>query len=194
MCHVRRSFIFFSHDSKQNSATTAIHSKRIIELSQNRTLLFAYMSNIWENTDGYAEQYRFATALYLFSMLAHAYNIIIYRGVRAPGHGRKVVDGLNATKKRFLSMLMTTVQMPGAEVYNSQTEIHTSTAKTDISLASEFQKHLSDPTRAHVLLDQGKEIKHAIKRKLTEREYHLQGSQDVSHISVKILCETTQLP
>ena len=50
-------------------------------------------------------------------MLAHACNIIIDRGVGAPGHGREVVDVLNATDKKYISMLMTTVQLPGASAY-----------------------------------------------------------------------------
>ena len=42
-------------------------------------------------------------------MFAHAYNIIIYRGVGAIVHGREVVDGFNCTEKLLLSMFMTTV-------------------------------------------------------------------------------------
>ena len=52
-------------------------------------------SNIWENTDGCAEQYICATAIYSLSMLYHAYNIVIDCGVGAPVHGKYVVDGLN---------------------------------------------------------------------------------------------------
>ena len=59
------------------------------------------MSTMWVNTDGCEEQFRCATALYLLSMLAHAYKIIIYRGFGAPGHFREVVYGLNDTKKFF---------------------------------------------------------------------------------------------
>ena len=33
-------------------------------------------------------------------MLEHAYNIIINHGVKDPGHGREVVDGLNALEKK----------------------------------------------------------------------------------------------
>ena len=51
-----------------------------------------------------------------------------------PGHGREIVDGLNATGKWFLSMLISTVQLPGASDYESHTEIHTSNSNTDISL------------------------------------------------------------
>ena len=76
----------------------AAHSKCIIEMFQNRTLFFANMITIWENTDGCEDQYLCATALYLLSMLAHAYNIIIDCGVGSPGHGIEVVDGLNVMK------------------------------------------------------------------------------------------------
>ena len=67
------------------------------------------MGNICRNTDACAEQYCCAIALYLLSMLAHTYNIIIDHGVGAPGHGRKVVDGLNDIYNFFLTMLTTTV-------------------------------------------------------------------------------------
>ena len=50
-------------------------------------------------------------------MLVYAYNIIIDCGVGEPGHGRENVDGLNATNKSFLSMLIKTVQLTGAEDY-----------------------------------------------------------------------------
>ena len=57
MCHVRRSLILLSDECKQDTATTAEHSKRVIGMLQNITVLFADMSNIWKNTDGCADQY-----------------------------------------------------------------------------------------------------------------------------------------
>ena len=89
---------------------------------------------------------------------------------------------------------MTTVQLTGAAAYDSQMVIHTSTANLDIILAREFQKNLSDPTRTHGLLDNIKGIKRASKVKWTDHEYNIQYRKDVSHISVKIPCETTQFP
>ena len=56
--------------------------------------------------------------------------------------------------------------LPDAKAYESHTVMHTSTANTDISLEREFQKHLSDPTRAQGLLDHSKYIKHASKQKV----------------------------
>ena len=69
-----------------------------------------------------------------------------------------------------------------------------STKDTNISLAREFQKHLSDPTRAHGLLDHVKDIKCDSKWKWTGSEYHFQKSKDMQHILVKISCATTQFP
>ena len=51
--------------------------------------------------------------------------------------------------------------MTGAAAYDSQVVIHTSTDITEISLAREFQKNVSDPTWSHGLLNNGKDIKRA---------------------------------
>ena len=119
MCHVRRYFTPFLYDSKNDATTTDEYSKRIIELLKTRTLLFSYMSNTWKNSDGFEEQYFYATVLYVLSILAHAYNIIIDSGCGSLRHRREVVDGLNDTDKMFLSMLMTTLKLTGAEYYDS---------------------------------------------------------------------------
>ena len=68
-------------------------------------------------------------------MLYHTHYIIIYRGVGSPGHGKDAVGGINATYKRYLSMLMKTVQMTNAATNNSQMVMYKSTENSDISLA-----------------------------------------------------------
>ena len=70
---------------------------------KNITVLFADISTIWGNKNGCADQFHCATALYLISIFAHTYNIIIDHVVGAPGHGREVAGGFNATEKRVLS-------------------------------------------------------------------------------------------
>ena len=67
------------------------------------------LSKIWKNTDGSAEQYICATTLYLMSVLSQRHSIIFDRGISAPGHGKEVVDGLNAIDKRFMYKLMYSV-------------------------------------------------------------------------------------
>ena len=46
------------------------------------------LSTIWENTDGCAEQYRCAFALYLMSVMSQTYSIIIDRGISESRHGK----------------------------------------------------------------------------------------------------------
>ena len=87
--------------------------------------------------------------MYLFSIFSYAHGIIIDRVVGAPGHVKDVVGGLNATEKRYLSMLITTVQISNALTNNYQILMHTSTEYSDIRLAKEFKKHVSYPSRAY---------------------------------------------
>ena len=72
---------------------------------------------------------------YILSIFAHAYNIIIDCGVVAPLHGRYFVDYLNAAEKQFISMIITTVKLPGSDTYDSQMKMHTTTENTTIILA-----------------------------------------------------------
>ena len=120
-------------------------------------------------------------------MFAHTYNIITYRGVGELGHGIKFVCGLNSNDKQFLSILMKTVQLTGAEHYDSHMEIYTSTANTDIGSVREFQKK-SYPTKSHGLLEYSSNLK------WYESEYHVQDSKYVPHTSIKMPCTTTQVP
>ena len=94
---------FLSDDSKQDSATTNSHSKRFISLLKEENLFTTSLSKIWENTDGCAKQYRYAAALYLMLFMSHCYSIIIHQGISVPGHGKEVVDGLNAVDKRCIN-------------------------------------------------------------------------------------------
>ena len=86
---------------------------------------------------------------------------------------------------------MTNVQLTEETAYASQMAIHTSTVNTDIRLTREFQKHLSEPTRAHISLDHIKGRKRSSKQKWNESDYHVQDSKYVPHTSVKISCVTT---
>ena len=93
------------------------------------------MSKIWENSEGCAEQYRRSPALYPMSLMSQCYSFIIDRGKSAPGHGKEIVDGLNAIDKYYIYKLMYNVQLPGSKIFYSQMQIHTSTQNNDVSLA-----------------------------------------------------------
>ena len=88
---------FLSDENKQEAATTAAHSKHIIELLKEYKLLLADLSTIWDNIDCCAGWYMFATELYLLSVLDHTINILADCGVGAPGNDIDVDDGLKTT-------------------------------------------------------------------------------------------------
>ena len=54
-----------SDNSRQDSATTAAHRKRIIGILTKSKCLGAVISDIWENIYGYDEYYGCAIELYL---------------------------------------------------------------------------------------------------------------------------------
>ena len=87
------------------------------------------MSKIWENTDGCAEQYRCASALYLISVMSQCYSVIIDRGVSAPGHGKEVVYRLNGVDNHYIYQLMSKVQLPRSVIFDSHIKMHTGTEK-----------------------------------------------------------------
>ena len=61
--------------------------------------------------------------------------MIIYRVISEPGHGIEVVNGMNATDKRFIFKLMATVQLTDSERFDKQMAIHKPTHNADVSLA-----------------------------------------------------------
>jgi hypothetical protein len=70
---------FHSHSSDgsmQNAATTYFHTEVLILYLRNQAAL-KERGYMFGNTDGYAKQYRFATALHLLSMLAVKHNITL---------------------------------------------------------------------------------------------------------------------
>ena len=77
------------------------------------------MSKIWENTDGCAEQYRYASALYLMSVMSQCYSIILDQGIIAPGNEKEVVYGINAVDKCYIYQFMSTVQLTGSKIFDS---------------------------------------------------------------------------
>ena len=69
-------YSFLSDYNKQDAATNTAYSKHLISFLKDRKLLTTSLSKIWENTDGCAEQYRCASALYLMSVMSLCYYII----------------------------------------------------------------------------------------------------------------------
>ena len=54
------------------------------------------------NIDGCAEQYIYASALWLMSVMSQCYSVIIDYGISAPGYVKDDVDGINAIDKQYI--------------------------------------------------------------------------------------------
>ena len=68
--------------------------------------------------------------------------------------------------------------------------MHSSTQNNDVSLAKEYQKHLSKEHLKHGVIEQGKYRKIPSKRKWTEIEYSVQDNADVSNKDINMYCDT----
>ena len=96
----------FADYSRQDAATTFDHICRMFDNHISRHGPFSYPTIILDHTDGCAKQYRCGNALYLLSVLSISYNVIIDRAICAPGHGKSIIDGLNAVDKHYLRKVM----------------------------------------------------------------------------------------
>ena len=110
---------------------------------------------IWENTDCCAEQYICASAIYLMSVMSQCYYIIIDRGISEPGHGKDIADGINVVDKSYIYQLMSNVQLTGSNRFDSLMQMDTGNQKYYVSLAREFQHHMTKESRKKDMFDPG---------------------------------------
>ena len=59
-------------------------------------------------------------------------------------------------------------------------QMHTGNQKDDVSLAKEFQHHITKDHRQNGVIYQGKKNKWFMERKWTDRQYHVQVNADVA--------------
>ena len=78
------------------------------------------------------------------SVMYQCYSVIIDRGISAPGHGKEVVDGLNAFYMCYIYKLISNIKLTRSKIFDSQMQMHTGNQKYDVSLAKEFKYHLTN--------------------------------------------------
>ena len=111
----------------------------------------------------------------------------------APGHGKDVVDGINAVDKSYIYQLISKVQLPGSVIFDWNIKIHTGTENKDVSLAQELKNHMEEEYRQNGAIDQVKPRKRFMERKWTRIKYHIQDNAAVELKYVKMYCNTNQL-
>ena len=81
--------------------------------------------------------------MYLMSVMSQCYSVVIDRGINAPGYGKEVADGLNAFDTCYMYQMISNVQLPGTNIFDYHMQIYTGNQNNDVSLAKEFQQHLT---------------------------------------------------
>jgi hypothetical protein len=144
-------------------------------------------STEWQDTDGCGKQYRCGTALYLLSLLASPKHVVIDRAIGAPGHGKDIVDGLNATDKRFLKGKMCLIGSLEANNSAHRMVAHSMVEGASKSLAEECARLCSDEARTSG-------VKGSLKseKRETNSKYHVQQAETVKFRDLKM--EVTGLP
>ena len=74
---------------------------------------------MWDQTYGFAKQYRCYIAYYIISFLSKLYQFFLGRAVDTPGHVKDVVDGFNDVQKRYLTACLRMCSMPEVDKIDS---------------------------------------------------------------------------
>ena len=135
---------------------------------------------MWDHTDGCTKQSICVKVLYLMSCLASKFDIIIDRLVDAPGHGKDVVDGMNAQDKLYLRHKMVTATNPDQKGDSEESEVKFDAALADgdqkqISFAQQCVKICSAKSRKKGAESHKKSKKREGNKKVLERFYQKTG-------------------
>jgi len=117
-------------------------------------------------------------------VLAVSFDVVIDRAISAPGHGKDVVDGLNAMDKIYLRQKMCMIGTPEANDGEKRMAAHAMVEDAKASLAAEAKRLLSDPARKHGVQG-GADRKKLAAGKMSERRYFVQDPKKVQFTSVK---------
>ena len=178
----------FSDFSKQDAAATYAHTDKLVRILFESGRM-KRGNTMFENTDGCTKQYRCGTACFLLSLLAFTHQIVIDRAIGAPGHGKDIVDGLNATDKQFLSYKMCKIGLPEVNETDSRMSAASMVEGTSFSLAEECARLCSDASRVTGVKSEGKYAKRENAATMKKRTYHVQDPNDVSYSGIKMKLE-----
>jgi hypothetical protein len=184
----------FSDGSMQNAATTYFHMEVLVKYLLKEAVLKegGYM---FDNTDGCAKQYRCATALHLLSMLAVKYKIVIDRAICAPGHGKDLIDGLNAVDKMYLKELMMRTSQAGETEEDRKIKSHSVEEGAAISVAEEAARLCRIDARSEGAKSDRKYQKREEASTVKKRHYHVRVQNAKLHdrLRMKMVGWTTDI-
>jgi hypothetical protein len=134
---------------------------------------------VYNATDGCGKQYHSAMTLYLLSLIATDFDLTIDRAIGAPGHGKDIVDSLNATNKMYLKKEMCMIGTPKSNDTQKRMEAHSMTETAALSLVEECAQICSRQERAEGVKGDVKLRKWKEKAKMKNQMYHVHEESDV---------------
>ena len=176
------SFDFHSHFSdysKQDAATTFEHICAMFKVHEQVHGPINQNSVFLDHTDGCAKQYRSGNALYLLNVIALKYHIVIDRAIGAPGHGKSIIDGLNAVDKHFLKKVMCMSGSNRADDLTTRMKMYATVKKSSFSFAKECARLCGQEERKFGVLSTP--AYQSRNHKLNERYYHVQDPNNVRY-------------
>ena len=108
---------------------------------------------ILDHTDGCAKQYRSGNTLYLLNILCLTYNVVIDRAVCDPGHGKSIIDGMNAVDKHYLRKIMLVSGNTRHDNIETRASIFGMKGDSNVSFAIECARLCSLNSRKHGVLN-----------------------------------------
>ena len=179
-------FDFHSHFadfSRQDAATTFEHMCSMFKVHESIHGTITKNSVLLDHTDGCAKQYRSGNALFLLNIFSLKYHIVIDRAVGAPGHGKSIIDGLNAVDKHYLRKVMCMSGSTKSDDLEIRMKMYAITQNSTLSFAEECARLCGLESRRFGV--QSSPTYDSRKQKVNERVYHVQDPDNVrySHIS-----------
>lgn len=172
----------FSDYSKQDTATTFEHICAMFKIHEEVHGSIHKNSVFLDHTDGCAKQYRSDNALYLLSIIVLKYLIVIDRAIGAPGHGKSIVDGLNAVDKHYLKKVMCMSGSNRTDDLKSRMKMYSIAKKASFSFAKEYARICGQEERKFGMLSTP--AYQSRNHKLNERYYHVQEPNEVRYSNI----------
>ena len=184
-CESENRFDFHSHMadySRQDAATTFEHMCAMLDSHISRYGQLPNNPVLLDHTDGCAKQYRCGNALFLLNILSLKYNLLIDRAIGAPGHGKSIIDGLNAVDKHYLKKVMCMSGSTRPDDLETRMTMYAMTKDSSLSFAEECARLCSLEQRKHGV--DSTTLPTRNKSKLNERFYHVQKPENVRYINL----------
>ena len=121
--------------------------------------------------------------MYLLNILCLKFNIVIDRAIGAPGHGKSVIDGLNAVDKHYLKTVMCMSGTNRADDINTRMRMYSTIKESHLSFAEECARLCGQEERKFGVLNSS--AYQSRNQKINERYYHVQDPNNIryAHIS-----------